>query len=141
MYEILVNNKLIQLLVIFITLDVIFGILGSIKQKKTNSTIGIDGILRKIGMIFSIAGCILIDSIVEIDLLTFIPQELKNYLNLGRVGTASLFAILYSLFEILSIFKNMMRCKIPLPAKLQKLIYKLLNDFTNEVKDGELNEQ
>ena len=140
MYEILVNNKLIQLLVIFITLDVIFGILGSIKQHKTNSTIGIDGILRKIGMIFSIAGCVLIDSIVKIDLVFFIPEELKNYINFGRVGISSLFAILYSLFEILSIFKNMMRFKIQLPSKLQKLIYKLLNDFTNEVKDGELNE-
>ena len=140
MYEILVNNKLIQLLVIFITLDVIFGVLGSIKQKKTNSTIGIDGILRKIGMIFSIAGCILIDSIVEIDLVFFIPEELKNYINFGRVGISSLFAVLYSMFEILSIFKNMMRCKIPLPSKLQKLIYKLLNDFTNEVKEGDLSE-
>ena len=138
MYDILINNKLIQVLVIFITLDVIFGILGSIKQHKTNSTVGIDGIIRKIGMIFSIAGCVVIDSIVEINLLSFIPEELRNYLNLGSFGTASLFAILYSLFEILSIFKNMMRCKLPLPVKLQKLIYKLLNDFTSEVKDGEI---
>ena len=89
-------------------------------------------------MIFSIAGCVVIDSIVEINLLSFIPEELRNYLNLGSFGTASLFAILYSLFEILSIFKNMMRCKLPLPVKLQKLIYKLLNDFTSEVKDGEI---
>ena len=138
MYDILINNKLIQVLVIFITLDVIFGILGSIKQHKTNSTVGIDGIIRKIGMIFSIAGCVVIDSIVEINLLSFIPDELRNYLNLGSFGTASLFAILYSLFEILSIFKNMMRCKLPLPVKLQKLIYKLLNDFTSEVKEGEI---
>lgn len=138
MYDILINNKLIQVLVIFITLDVIFGILGSIKQRKTNSTVGIDGIIRKIGMIFSIAGCVVIDSIVEINLLSFIPEELRNYLNLGSFGTASLFAILYSLFEILSIFKNMMRCKLPLPVKLQKLIYKLLNDFTSEVKEGEI---
>ena len=138
MYDILINNKLIQVLVIFITLDVIFGILGSIKQHKTNSTVGIDGIIRKIGMIFSIAGCVVIDSIVEINLISFIPEELRNYLNLGSFGTASLFAILYSLFEILSIFKNMMRCKLPLPVKLQKLIYKLLNDFTSEVKEGEI---
>ena len=54
-------------------------------------------------------------------------EELKNYINFGRVGISSLFAVLYSMFEILSIFKNMMRCKIPLPSKLQKLIYKLLN--------------
>ena len=134
MYDILINNKLLQVLVIFITLDVIFGVLGSIKQHKTNSTIGIDGIIRKIGMIFSIAGCIVLDSVVEINLLGFIPEEIRNYFNVGSFGTASLFALLYSLFEILSIFKNMIRCKIPLPIKLQKLIEKLLKDFTNEIK-------
>lgn len=134
MYEILINNKLLQVLVIFITLDVIFGVLGSIKQHKTNSTIGIDGIIRKIGMIFSIAGCVVLDYVVEINLLGFIPEEIRNYFNVGSFGTASLFALLYSLFEILSIFKNMIRCKIPLPVKLQKLIEKLLKDFTNEIK-------
>lgn len=137
MFEILINNKLIQVLVIFIVLDVLFGILGSIVQRRTNSTIGIDGIIRKIGMIFSIVGCILIDEVVEINLLAFIPEEIRSLINFGSFGTASLFAILYSLFEILSIFKNMMRCKIPLPNKLKLFIEKLLKEFTNEVKEGE----
>ena len=134
MFDDLFNNKLIQVLVIFIVLDVIFGILGSIKQKKTNSTIGIDGIIRKIGMLFSIAGCVILDKIVEIDLVFFLPEQIKNYF--GSVGIASLFAIIYCLFETLSIFKNMMRCKIPLPKKLKKYIEKLLEEFTNEVKEG-----
>ena len=119
MFEELINNKLIQVLVIFIVLDVIFGILGSIKQHKTNSTIGIDGIIRKIGMIFSIAGCVMVDYIVKIDLVFFLPEGLKNYV--GSIGIASLFAIIYCLFETLSIFKNMMRCKIPLPNKLKNI--------------------
>ena len=139
MFEELINNKLIQVLVIFIVLDVIFGILGSIKQHKTNSTIGIDGIIRKIGMIFSIAGCVMVDYIVKIDLVFFLPEGLKNYV--GSIGIASLFAIIYCLFETLSIFKNMMRCKIPLPNKLKKYIEKLLSEFTNEVKEGEINDK
>ena len=136
MFDDLFNNKLIQVLVIFIVLDVIFGILGSIKQKKTNSTIGIDGIIRKIGMLFSIAGCVILDKIVEIDLVFFLPETIKTYF--GSVGIASLFAIIYCLFETLSIFKNMMRCKIPLPKKLKKYIEKLLEEFTNEVKEGDI---
>ena len=136
MFDELLNNKLIQVLCIFIVLDVIFGILGSIKQHKTNSTIGIDGIIRKIGMLFSIAGCVILDKIVEIDLVFFLPEQIKNYF--GSIGIASLFSIIYCLFETLSIFKNMMRCKIPLPNKLKKYIEKLLEEFTNEVKEGEI---
>lgn len=136
MLENLINNKLIQCLVIFIVLDVIFGILGSIKQHKTNSTIGIDGIIRKIGMLFSIAGCVVLDEIVKIDLVFFLPEQIKEYV--GSIGIASLFSIIYCLFETLSIFKNMIRCKIPLPARLKKYIEKLLKEFTNEVKEGEI---
>ena len=136
MFEELLGNKLIQVLVIFIVLDVIFGILGSIKQHKTNSTIGIDGIIRKIGMLFSIAGCVILDSIVEINLVFFLPDQIKGYF--GSIGIASLFAIIYCLFETLSIFKNMIRCKIPLPKKLKLYIEKLLKEFTNEVKEGEI---
>lgn len=133
--QILIKNKVIQVMTIFIVLDVIFGILRSIKQHKTNSTIGIDGIVRKVAMLFTIATCMVLDYIVEIDLIGFIPSTLKDYLHVGRIGTADLFAFLYCIFEVLSIFKNMMKIGIPLPIKLKKFLEKLLNEFTNEMGD------
>ena len=133
--QILIKNKVIQVMTIFIVLDVIFGILRSIKQHKTNSTIGIDGIVRKVAMLFTIATCMVLDYIVEIDLIGFIPSTLKDYLHVGRIGTADLFAFLYCIFEVLSIFKNMMKIGVPLPIKLKKFLEKLLNEFTNEMGD------
>lgn len=133
--KILVKNKVIQVMVVFIVLDVIFGILRSIKQHETNSTIGIDGIIRKVAMMFAIASCLVLDYIVEIDLIGFIPQEIKNYISLGRIGTADLFAMLYCVFEILSIFKNMIKLGVPLPLKLKRFLEKLLKDFTSEIKE------
>ena len=135
--QILVQNKVIQIMTIFIVLDVIFGILRSIKQHKTNSTIGIDGIVRKVAMMFTIASCIVLDYIVEIDLIAFIPQSVKESINVGRIGTSDLFAFLYCIFEILSIFKNMMKIGIPLPVKLKNFLEKLLKEFTSEIKEGE----
>ena len=137
MFEELLGNKLIQVLVIFIVLDVIFGILRSFKEHKTNSTIGIDGIIRKIAMMFTIACCIVLDYIVEIDLIGFIPEAIKQSINIGRVGTADLFALLYCLFEVLSIFKNMYKVGLPLPKRLKKYLEKLLKEFTNEIKEEE----
>lgn len=133
--EILVKNKVIQVMVVFIVLDVIFGILRSFKQHKTNSTIGIDGIIRKVAMMFAIASCLVLDYIVEIDLIGFIPSDIKNYLNIGRIGTADLFACLYCIFEVLSIFKNMIKLGVPLPIKLKIFLEKLLKDFTSEIKE------
>ena len=136
-YEIMVHNKGVQLLVIFIVLDVIFGVLRAIKEGKLNSTIGIDGIIRKVGMIITICVCILIDIIVQVDLIGFIPENVKSVLGLSKVGVSMIFNILYIIFEILSIFKNMYKCKLPLPKKLKTFLEKMLKEFTSEIKEGE----
>lgn len=136
-YEIMVHNKGVQLLIIFITLDVIFGILRAIKEGKLNSTIGIDGIIRKVGMIITICVCILVDIIISIDLIGFIPDKVKEVLGLSKIGISMLFNILYIVFEILSIFKNMYKCKLPLPKKLKVYLEKILREFTSELKEGE----
>lgn len=136
-YEIMVHNKGVQLLVIFIVLDVIFGMLRAIKEGKLNSTIGIDGIIRKVGMIITICVCILVDIIVQVDLIGFIPENIKNVLGLSKIGVSMIFNILYIIFEILSIFKNMYRCKLPLPKKLKTYLEKMLKEFTSEIKEGE----
>ena len=136
-YEIMVRNKGVQLLIIFIVLDVIFGVLRAIKEGKLNSTIGIDGIIRKVGMIITICVCILVDIIVSLDLVGFIPPNIKEVLSIPKIGVSVIFNILYIIFEILSIFKNMYKCKLPLPKKLKIYLEKLLKEFTSEVKEGE----
>lgn len=136
-YEIMVHNKGVQLLIIFIVLDVIFGVLRAIKEGKLNSTIGIDGIIRKVGMIITICVCILVDVIISIDLISFIPDKVKEVLGLSKIGVSMIFNILYIVFEILSIFKNMYKCKLPLPKKLKVYLEKILKEFTSEVKEGE----
>lgn len=136
-YEIMVHNKGVQLLTIFIVLDVIFGVLRAIRERKLNSTIGIDGIIRKVGMIITISVSILVDMIVRVDLIAFIPENVKDVLGLSKVGVSMIFNILYIIFEILSIFKNMYRCKLPLPKKLKVFLEKMLKEFTSEIKEGE----
>lgn len=133
--DLLINNKNIRFLVIFIVLDVIFGFLRSIKERKTNSTIGIDGIIRKTGMLITIVVTIILDKMVGIDLIGFIPENLKNSIGIGKVGITTLFNSLYIIFEILSIMKNMRKCEIPLPRKLNKFLDKLLKEFTSEIKE------
>ena len=130
-YEIMVHNKGVQLLSIFIVLDVIFGVLRSIRERKLNSTIGIDGIIRKVGMIITICVSILVDMIVRVDLIAFIPENVKDVLGLSKIGVSMIFNILYI------IFKNMYRCKLPLPKKLKVFLEKMLKEFTSEIKEGE----
>lgn len=133
--KMLYNNQNIKALIIFIVFDVIFGVLRALKEKKLNSCIGIDGIIRKVGMILTIIICIVIDKMINIDLIAFVPVEVKNYINIDKIGLAFLFNVLYIVFEMLSVFKNMIKCKLPLPKKLKSLLEKILKEFTSEMKE------
>ena len=139
--ELLTNNKSIQILVIFIVLDVVFGVLRSFKERKTNSTIGIDGLIRKTGMLITIVVAIVLDKIANIDLIFFIPDQLKEALAIDKCGITLLFNSLYIIFESLSILKNMRKCGIPFPRKLNDFLEKLLMEFTSEVEDDKNKEK
>ena len=135
--SILINSDGLKILGIVITLDTIFGILRAIKEKSLNSCIGIDGIIRKVGMLISIIFLMAIDEIIHLDLIGFIPDPVKEICNFGQVGIADLFMILFIVFEILSIFKNMILCKLPIPKKLQQFLENAMKEFTGQIKENE----
>ena len=43
-----------KVLIIVIIMDIVFGVLRAIREKKINSTVGIDGMIRKTGMLLSV---------------------------------------------------------------------------------------
>lgn len=134
----LLSNTTLKVLIIVIVLDTIFGILRAIKEKSLNSTIGIDGIIRKVGMLIAVTFLLAIDTIVHLNLIGFIPEDLRNYLNVKELGISEVFNILFIVFEMLSIMKNMILCKLPIPKKFQQFLEKVMNNFTNEInKKGE----
>lgn len=133
----LLNNDGMKVLIVVIVLDLILGILRAIREKSINSCIGIDGMIRKVGMLIVIVFLTIIDAIIHLDLIGFIPETIKETLNFGQVGISSLFNILFVIFEILSIFKNMILCKLPIPKKLQVYLENIMKEFTGEIKEKE----
>lgn len=132
-YNNLKNNSSCKLLCILLLADVIFGILRAIKEKKVNSTIGIDGMIRKTAMLLSVLFMTAIDSIIQFNLIGFIPEQIKSALNLDYIGFNDLFNFLYIVFEFLSVLKNMIKCKLPIPKKFQKWLEDILQKYTNEL--------
>ena len=133
----LLNNDGMKVLIVVIALDLILGILRAIRERTVNSCIGIDGMIRKVGMIIVIVFLTIIDTIIHLDLIGFIPETIKETLKLGKVGISCLFNILFIIFEILSIFKNMILCKLPIPKKFQLFLENVMKEFTGEIKEKE----
>ena len=131
----LINNDYVRVLCIAISLDTILGVLRSLREKATNSTIGIDGIIRKVSMLICIIFLSLIDNTIHIDLIGFLPEGIKSYINIGMVGIATVFNVLFIIFEALSIMKNAILCKLPIPKKLQEFLEIVMKEFTGEMKE------
>jgi toxin secretion/phage lysis holin len=100
------HNKIIQLVVLAIVCDTVFGVLRAIKEKKFNSCAGIDGAIRKVGMLISLVFMLAIDVLIKINLIGFIPEQARTYLGLDTVGVAEFFALLYIAYEAVSIFQE-----------------------------------
>lgn len=136
-FNFMIENSYFKVLIICVILDTIFGILRAIREKKINSNIGIDGIIRKVGMLVSIMFFMLIDLILELNLIGFIPEEIRINLGIESVGISLLFNVLFIVFEALSILKNMIKCKLPIPKKLQQFLEKIFKKFTSELEEGD----
>lgn len=130
------HNKLIELVALAIVFDTIFGVLRAIREKRFNSCAGIDGAIRKVGMLISLVFMLAIDQLIKVNLIGFIPETVRTQLGLNTVGVAEFFALLYIAYEVVSILKNMALCGLPV-KKIWEKIREFLSNYTEELPDTE----
>lgn len=128
------QNRAIQLVVLAIVFDTIFGVLRAVKEKKFNSCAGIDGAIRKVGMLISLVFMLAINVLVKVNLIAFIPESVRTYLGLTTVGVAEFFSLLYIAYEVVSILKNMTLCGLPIKGIWEK-VRAFLTKYTEELPD------
>lgn len=128
------NSTIIKLVILAIVFDTIFGVLRAVKEKKFNSCAGIDGAIRKVGMLISLVFMLAFDMLIKVNLIGFIPEEALNQLGLTSVGVAEFFALLYMAYEVVSIFKNMALCGLPV-KKVWEAVRAFLVKYTDELPD------
>lgn len=128
------HNTVMELVVLAIVFDTVFGVMRAVKEKKFNSCAGIDGAIRKVGMLISLVFMLAIDMLVKINLIGFIPEAARNQLGLKSVGVAEFFGLLYIAYEVVSIFKNMALCGLPV-KKVWAAVKAFLEKYTDELPD------
>lgn len=132
----LAHNTIVQLVVLAVCFDTVFGVIRAIKEHKFNSCFGIDGAIRKISMIISLVCLAVVDLIIDINLLGFVPKEALAFFGLERVGTAEFFGLLYICYEAVSILKNMYLCGLPVYG-VWKHVRDFLGKYTDELPDSD----
>lgn len=131
-------STVIRLVIMAVIMDTFFGVGRAIKEKCFNSSVGIDGAIRKIAMICSIVFLAGIDTLVGWNLIGFVPKEIRMHLptTLATIGLAEFFGLLYLAYECVSILKNMTLCGLPVKWLWQNVRQFLLK-YTDELPDNE----
>ena len=101
----------LQTLIIVIVLDYITGLLKAIANKKINSTVGLKGIIKKVGYLVIVAVAVLLDRIAG---------------NTGAIRTLVIYFFVAN--EGISILENWGGMGLPLPQKLIDTLEQLKND-------------
>lgn len=127
------SNSFVKILLIAVALDTILGVLRAIKEHKFNSCVGIDGAIRKAGMLLSVGFLMATDVIMHINVLGMVPEKYVQILGIDKMGICEFFSLLFILYELVSILKNMTLCGLPVPTKIKKWIQEFLDDMTEEL--------
>ena len=98
------NNMLFKALLICVSLDSILGALRAIKEHKFNSCVGIDGAIRKAAMLFSVCLLMSIDVIMNINVLSFVPEQYVQILGINKMGIMRIFSVFCSYYMRRSVF-------------------------------------
>ena len=130
------HNRIMQLVVLAVVFDSFFGVFRGIKEQKFNSCIGIDGAIRKVGMLTSLVFLLAVDVLINVNLISFIPEAARTALGLKSVGAAEFFGLLYLAYETVSIFKNMALSGLPV-KKVWAAIRGFLAKYTDELPDAD----
>ena len=132
------SNSLIKLLLLAVVLDTILGVGRAIKYHKFNSSVGIDGAIRKVMMLVSAGVLMLADLIIHINLVGFVDDQYLKVIGLEKVGMCELFCLLFLFYVAVSILKNMLLCGLPIPRRIREWLLKFLDDMTAELPDDNL---
>lgn len=128
------HNPLIITTAATVALDTILGLLRAAKEKKFNSNFGIDGAIRKSGMMVSVLFLMLADYLIKLNLIGFLSDDIRESLAVNKIGLGEFFCLLYIIYEAVSILKNMALCGIPIPKSIKKRLERFLKEMTGEIR-------
>ena len=101
----------LQILITLVVLDYISGLLKAISNKKINSSIGLKGIIKKVGYLVIVALAVMLDKITG---------------NTGAIRTIVIYFFVAN--EGISIIENWGAMGLPLPQKIIDVLEQLKNE-------------
>jgi toxin secretion/phage lysis holin len=130
------HDDIFRLLLVLVLADLVFGGFRAIREKRFNSTTGIDGVIRKSAMLVAMVFFGLVDLTLKWNFIGMIPEKILAVLPVQTVGSMALIGIYLCMYEALSVLKNMSLSGLPLQPvwkRLSSWLEKNTDEISKEV--------
>lgn len=126
------QHTTIIIVAVAIIFDTLLGFFLSVKDKKTYSSIGIDGMIRKASMLACVVFLVCLDYILHINIIGWLPEQILQIfkiVHMDNIGISDVFSVLFVVFELLSILKNWALMGLPMFKGVNEWIGKVFRNF------------
>ncbi len=129
------GNMIFIILMLAVCADTILGVLRAIKFRRFNSSVGIDGAIRKVAMLVSAAALMAADLVVHVNLAFMIPDTYLQAVGLTKIGLCELFCLLFIAYECVSILKKYAFVRSACPSKIKKLAGRIHGKYDSRTSE------
>lgn len=122
------TTKILMIIAILVMVDFITGYVKAYHQCELNSSVGLDGVIRKAMILFSMVVFMLLDGILQFNLISCLPQvalEVMREYEFDKIGLSELLGIGIALQEGTSILENLHELGVPIPKCLAHRIERI----------------
>lgn len=128
-------NRMFSIIALLVLVDFLTGYVKAYLKCELNSTIGLDGLIRKAMILLSMIVFALLDHLIGFDLVEWLPEGIHTIfleLNITPIGLTQLFGVGMILQESTSIVENLHEIGVPIPKWLAKRISRVRENYLSD---------
>ena len=143
LFNYLQAHRMLALVAFVIIFDLFLGVMRSIIEINTYSSSGFYGLIRILWMIACLLFLVVLDFLIHLDLIAWLPSQILDIfkaIGITTIGISDVFALLFIVFELLSILKNWALIGLPMFKGVNEKVTRFLETFTDEMPSINKNE-
>lgn len=133
--------RMLMIVVVLVIVDFFTGYVKAYLKCQLNSSVGLDGLIRKAMILFSMLVFILLDEMLCFNLLQLLPSETMGFMSqikMTQVGLMEILGVGVLLQEGTSILENLHELGVPIPKFLARRIQRIKQAYLNQEADPSL---
>lgn len=127
--------QILMMIAVLVLADFMTGYVKAYTKCELNSSIGLDGLIRKAMILFSMLIFMILDGILRLNFISCLPNQILEVIQrfgIEKIGLSELMGMGIILQEGTSILENLHQLGVPIPKFIAQRIEKIRQSYLTE---------